>query len=237
MKNILKLSLICLSSIAFAQTWPLTETTGQKFTDRGDGPAHPGFLGLAPAPDDRDAQLTGAEGVICNGKTTVTIPSGPALVFDKAAGFTMSVEVKFLEELDAVDSHWTRYQIITKGYDSHKGCWQLRLIRKKNFGPYFLEFFMLVPTDGKKWFSCEAPVTILPQTWYRFTVTMDRKTCRLYLNGKEIGAKPCGQLPPTSEAPILLGIYANGKTMGFPMQIRNFIIEKEVVIPEDPASK
>ena len=231
MKNILTLALICLGAASFAATWPMTETTGQKLAVHGGGKADPGYLGIAPAPDELDAEMTGSKGVICNGKTTVTIPSGPFFSFDKAGGFTMSVGVKFLEELDAVDSRWTRYQIVSKGYDSHKGCWQLRLIRKKNFGPYFLEFFMLVPTDGKKWFSCEAPVTILPQTWYRFTVTMDRKTCRLYLNGKEIASTPCRELPPSSTAPILMGIYANGKTLGFPMQIRNFTVEKDVVKP------
>ena len=238
MKNILTAALICLGAAALAATWPMTETTGQKLAVHG-GKADSGYLGIAPAPDELDAEMTGPEGVICNGKTTVTIPAGPALVFDKAAGFTMSVEVKFLEELDAVAAGWahTRYQIVSKGYDSWKGCWQLRLIRKKAFGPYVLEFFMLVPTDGKKWFSCTAPVTLLPQTWYRFTVTMDRKTCRLYLDGKEIGAKPCSQLPPASKAPILFGIYANGKTMGFPMQIRNFTIEKKAVPPDAPAAE
>ena len=236
MKNILTAALICLGAAALAATWPMTETTGQKLAVHG-GKADPGYLGIAPASDELDAEMTGPEGVICNGKTTVTIPAGPALVFDKAAGFTMSVEVKFLEELDAVDTGHSRYQIISRGYDSHKESWQLRLIRKKNFSPYFLEFFMLVPTDGKKWFSCKGPVTILPQTWYRFTVAMDRKTCRLYLNGKEIGAKPCSRLPPTSKAPILLGIYANGKTMGFPMQIRNFAIEKNAILPDAPSSK
>ena len=239
MKTILTFALISLCAVTFAKTWPMTETTGQELADRGDGPANPGFLGLAPAPDDRDAQLTGEEGVILNGKTTVTIPSGPFFSFSRAKGFTMSAEVKFLEELDAVDAGWahTRYQIVSKGYDSWKGCWQLRLIRKKAFGPYVLEFFMLVPTDGKKWFSCMAPVTLLPQTWYRFTVTMDRKTCRLFLDGKEIGAKPCDQLPPASKAPLLFGIYANGKTMGFPMQIRNFTIETEAVPPDASAAK
>ena len=149
----------------------------------------------------------------------------------------MSAEVKFLAELDAVDVGATRCQIITKGYDSHKGCWQLRLIRKKNFGPYFLEFFMLAPADGKKWFSCKAPIAILPQQWYKFTVTMDRQVCRLFLNGREIGSKPCRLLPPFTKAPVLMGIYANGKTMGHPIQIRNFTVEKEPFRPDAPSSK
>ena len=231
MKRLMIAVLAALCSLGFAKTWTMAETTGQKLADRGNGPANPGYLGIAPAPDELDAKLTGAEGIICNGKTTFTIPSGPFFSFEKARDFTMSIDVKFLEELDAVDAGWTRCQIVTKGYDSQKGSWQLRLVRRKAFGPYHLEFFMKTHEAGNKWFSCNAPVTLLPQKWYKFAVTMDRQQCRLYMDGKVIASTPCRELPPSSTAPILMGIYANGKTLGFPMQIRNFTVEKDVVKP------
>lgn len=221
--------MIALCAIAFAKTWPMTESSGQKLADKGDGPANPGYIGLAPGADDRDAKMTGKEGVICNGKTTVTIPSGPFFSFEKASGFTMSIEVKLLEEPDVVIPGWTRYQIVIKGYDSWQGNWQLRLLRKRSFGPLYMTFAM--HPQPKKYITFEAPVTLLPQQWYKFTVTMDKKVCKMYLNTKEIGSFPCDQLPPYNNAVILMGIYASASSLGFPMQLRNFTVEKKAVPP------
>ena len=230
------LALLAVTTGLFAANWPLTETEGQELVNQGTEQGLSGYLGTASKADELDAKMTGTEGIACDGKTTATIPNNPFFSFSNARGFTLSIEVKPLEELDEA-SPGIRYQILTKGSDSQQGSWQLRIGRKKAYTPFYVEFFMLLPGNGKTGTMFKVNTPVIPQEWMRITVTMDRKECRMYVNGEELGKFPCKELPSSCAAPILFGIYSRNGLFGFPAQFRNLVIERKAIPPTVPAAK
>gem|GEM_PF-7083489 len=218
-----------------AANWPLTEKSGQELANSGTEPGLSGYLGITSTADELDAKMTGGEGILCDGKTTATIPSSPFFSFADADGFTLSIEVKPLEELS--EATRSRCQILTKGADSRQGAWQLRIRNKKTFGPFYLEFFMFPPGRGKIGTIFNVSIPIIPQEWMKITVTMDRKECRIYVNDTERAKFPCGELPPFCSEPIRIGIYSRGGRFGFPAQFRNLVIERKAVTPNSSSLK
>ncbi|MPM51059.1 hypothetical protein SDC9_97805 [bioreactor metagenome] len=227
---------VCLALVTvglLGATWPMTDTEGQELPNTGKEEGLSGFLGTTSQVDEMDAVKTGAEGIRCNGKTHATIPSAPFFSFVNSRGFTLSIDVKPIEELDEV-SESVRYQIVTKGADSGRGSWELLYQRNTPAEPFQLVFY-INPPEGKS-LSLSAPCNIFPQEWTRLTVTLDRKECKMYANGEEIGVSPCKMLPFFNKDPLKIGVYAFGDQMGFPAQFRNLVIEKEA-IPPTPVNK
>ena len=229
MKSLLTLALAAAAAGLSAANWPLTETGGQKLANSGSEPGLSGYPGITSKADELDAKMTGQEGILCDGKTTATIPSSPFFSFADAEGFTLSIEVKPLEELS--EARRSRYQILTKGADSRQGGWQLRIRNKKTFGAFYLEFFMFPPGRVKTGTMFDVSIPIIPQKWMKITVSMDRKECRIYVNDTERGKFPCRELPPFCSEPVRIGIYSPGGRFGFPAQFRNLIIERKAVPP------
>ena len=229
MKLLLTLALAAASAGLSAANWPFTETEGRNLFNRGPEPGLSGYPGITSKADELDAKMTGQEGILCDGKTTATIPSSPFFSFADAEGFTLSIEVKPLEELS--EARRSRYQILTKGADSRQGGWQLRIRNKKTFGAFYLEFFMFPPGRVKTGTMFDVSIPIIPQEWMKITVTMDRKECRIYVNDTERGKFPCRELPPFCSEPVRIGIYSPGGRFGFPAQFRNLIIERKAVSP------
>ena len=235
MKLLLTLALAGAAAGLSAANWPLTETGGQKLANSGTEPGLSGYLGISSKADELDAKMTGYEGILCDGKTTATIPDNPFFSFSDAEGFTLSIEVKPLEELS--EARRSRYQILTKGADSRQGGWQLRIRNQKTFGHFYLEFFMFPPGRGKAGTMFNVSIPIISQEWMKITVTMDRKECRIYVNDTEQGKFPCRELPPFCSEPIRIGIYSRGGRFGFPAQFRNLVIERRAVTPASASGK
>ena len=228
MKTKMILAFTAVATGLFAATWPMTDTEGQEIVNTGKETGLSGYLGSASKPDSLDAKKTGADGILCDGKTTVTIPSSPFFSFINGRGFTLSIEIMPLEELDEISDRF-RFQIVTKGADSEGGGWQLRYVRNGLNHPYRLEFYLRTPE--KKMLTFSVPYALFAQEWTKITVTMDRKECKIYANGELLKAFPCQELPYYSKSPLKIGVYAFGDQFGFPGKYRNLVIEKKAIPP------